>query len=329
MPQNQKPAPIIQKRPLGSRQGLQRAQKLNAAIRAKKVAAANVVRGPLMSDMTGKRGRTQSAPAQSAQAQPQQAQHQTQSVQPKIVPRRPIARTEFEQRVLAQRRERAKRGGAVASGAVTDTSVLRPQVAKVKATHTRAVVETVQTEVATPQPPVRRPLQRPPAQVQRPAAQTQRPPAQAQRPLKRPVMTPEIEQRPLGQPRYDHLPADATVGDALGATYQDFDPAEPDLPTDAELEAEIAPAPPQKRSPFLESVQVEKRPLSRRLYHDENLPNTVLEDFPADDPELEPPATEPEPRKRSVLPLIGLLALTIVLGAVVGAVVYLCIFQQF
>lgn len=322
MPRNQKPAPIIQKRPLGSRQGLQRAQKLNAAIRAKKVAAANVVRGPLMSDMTGKRGRTQSAPAQSAQAQTQQAQHQIQPAQPKIVPRRPIARTEFEQRVLAQRRERAKHGGAVASGAVTDTSVLRPQVAKVKATHTRAVVETVQTEVATPQPPVRRSLQRP-------AAQTQRPPAQAQRPLKRPVMTPEIEQRPLGQPRYDHLPVDATVGDALGATYQDFDPDEPDLPTDAELEAEIAPAPPQKRSPFLESVQVEKRPLSRRLYHDENLPNTVLEDFPVDDPELEPPATEPEPRKRSVLPLIGLLALTIVLGAVVGAVVYLCIFQQF
>ena len=55
----------------------------------------------------------------------------------------------------------------------------------------------------------------------------------------------------------------------------------------------------------------------------------VFADFPEDDPELEPPATEPEPRKRSVLPLLGLLALTVVLGAVVGAVVYLCIFQQF
>lgn len=145
-------------------------------------------------------------------------------------------------------------------------------------------------------------------------------------------MTPEIEQRPLGQPRYEHLPAGATVGDALGATYQDFDPSEPELPTEAEfIEAVEPPAEvkPVKKSPFLESVKVEKRPLSRRLYHDENIPNEVFADFPEDDPELEPPATEPEPRKRSVLPLLGLLALTVVLGAVVGAVVYLCIFQQF
>ena len=145
-------------------------------------------------------------------------------------------------------------------------------------------------------------------------------------------MTPEIEQRPLGQPRYEHLPAGATVGDALGATYQDFDPSEPELPTEAEFIEAVEPpaeAKPSKKSPFLESVKVEKRPLSRRLYHDESIPNEVFADFPEDDPELEPPATEPEPRKRSVLPLLGLLALTVVLGAVVGAVVYLCIFQQF
>lgn len=104
------------------------------------------------------------------------------------------------------------------------------------------------------------------------------------------------------------------------------------MPTEAEFIEAVEPpaeAKPVKKSPFLESVKVEKRPLSRRLYHDENIPNEVFADFPEDDPELEPPATEPEPRKRSVLPLLGLLALTVVLGAVVGAVVYLCIFQQF
>ena len=381
MPQNQKQRPEIQKRPLGSRQGLARAQRLNAELKAKKVAAASQVRGPLMSDVRSGAGAPAGAnaiasvagagtTAVATGASTLAAASGANARRPAGVPR-PVARTEFEQRVLAQRRERARTGSRLGHSGV-DTSVLRPQTTRVRATQTRLVAEmqTVQTTVATGSAAgtVARSIAgatagsaagavahaaagrsaalRKPASAHAPATRASATSASSSRAtsplsrrrrsrqpnLKRPQMTPEIEQRPLGQPRYEHLPAGATVGDALGATYQDFDPSEPELPTEAEFVEAVEPpaeAKPSKKSPFLESVKVEKRPLSRRLYHDENIPNEVFADFPEDDPELEPPATEPEPRKRSVLPLLGLLALTVVLGAVVGAVVYLCIFQQF
>lgn len=389
MPQNQKQRPEIQKRPLGSRQGLARAQRLNAELKAKKVAAASQVRGPLMSDVRSGAGAPAGANAIASVAGAGTTAAATgastlavaagaNARRPVDTPR-PVARTEFEQRVLAQRRERARTGSRLGHSGV-DTSVLRPQTTRVRATQTRLVAEmqTVQTTVATGSAAgtVARSVAgatagsaagavagsvagavahaaaghsaalRKPASAHAPATRASATSVSSSRAtsplsrrrrsrqpnLKRPQMTPEIEQRPLGQPRYEHLPAGATVGDALGATYQDFDPSEPELPTEAEfIEAVEPPAEvkPVKKSPFLESVKVEKRPLSRRLYHDENIPNEVFADFPEDDPELEPPATEPEPRKRSVLPLLGLLALTVVLGAIVGAVVYLCIFQQF
>lgn len=370
MPQNQKQRPEIQKRPLGSRQGLARAQRLNAELKAKKVAAASQVRGPLMSDVrsgagasagTGTVGTTGAVGVAGAVGAARVANLPSAAganTRRPVDTHRPVARTEFEQRVLAQRRERARTGSRLGHSGV-DTSVLRPQTTRVRATQTRLVAEmqTVQTTVAAGSAAGTAARSaagaaghsaalRKPAPAHAPAARASAtsvsasqaiPPLSRRRRrrqpnLKRPQMTPEIEQRPLGQPRYEHLPAGATVGDALGATYQDFDPSEPELPTEAEfIEAVEPPAEvkPVKKSPFLESVKVEKRPLSRRLYHDESIPNEVFADFPEDDPELEPPATEPEPRKRSVLPLLGLLALTVVLGAVVGAVVYLCIFQQF
>lgn len=394
MPQNQKQRPEIQKRPLGSRQGLARAQRLNAELKAKKVAAASQVRGPLMSDVRSGAGASAGANAiasvagagttAAATGASTLAATSGANVRRPVGTPRPVARTEFEQRVLAQRRERARTGSRLGHSGV-DTSVLRPQTARVRATQTRLIAEmqTVQTTVATGSAAgtVARSVAgatagsaagavagsvagavahaaaghstaghsaalRKPASAHTPAMRASATSASSSRAtsplsrlkrsrqpnLKRPQMTPEIEQRPLGQPRYEHLPAGATVGDALGATYQDFDPSEPELPAEAEFIEAVEPpaeAKPVKKSPFLESVQVEKRPLSRRLYHDESIPNEVFADFPEDDPELEPPATEPEPRKRSVLPLLGLLALTVVLGAVVGAVVYLCIFQQF
>lgn len=393
MPQNQKQRPEIQKRPLGSRQGLARAQRLNAELKAKKVAAASQVRGPLMSDVRSgasvSAGTAQAAgaagtagaarvvtPVSATRTSTLTAATAT-DTRRSASTHRPVARTEFEQRVLAQRRERARTGNRLGHSSV-DTSVLRPQTTRVRATQTRLVAEmqTVQTTVAagsgagalsgsaagvatsamahaatgrnvaphksaTAHKPAARVAATHESTASIAAARATSPRATSplsrlkrsrQSNLKRPQMTPEIEQRPLGQPRYEHLPAGATVGDALGATYQDFDPSEPELPTEEEFVGAMEPpaeAKPAKKSPFLESVQVEKRPLSRRLYHDESIPNEVFADFPEDDPELEPPATEPEPRKRSVLPLLGLLALTVVLGAVVGAVVYLCIFQQF
>ena len=379
MPQNQKQRPEIQKRPLGSRQGLARAQRLNAELKAKKVAAASQVRGPLMSDVRSGAGAPAGAGTVGMARAANLASAAGANARRPVDTPRPVARTEFEQRVLAQRRERARTGNRLGHSGV-DTSVLRPQTTRVRATQTRLVAEmqTVQTTVATGSAAgtVARSVAgatagsatgavagsvasavahtaaghtaalRKPASAHAPATRASATSASSSRAtsplsrrrrswqpnLKRPQMTPEIEQRPLGQPRYEHLPAGATVGDALGATYQDFDPSEPELPTEAEFVEAVEPpaeAKPSKKSPFLESVKVEKRPLSRRLYHDENIPNEVFADFPEDDPELEPPATEPEPRKRSVLPLLGLLALTVVLGAVVGAVVYLCIFQQF
>ena len=397
MPQNQKQRPEIQKRPLGSRQGLARAQRLNAELKAKKVAAASQVRGPLMSDVRSGAGASAGVNAIASVAGAGTTAAATGASTLAVASganarrpagvHRPVARTEFEQRVLAQRRERARTGSRLGYSGV-DTSVLRPQTTRVRATQTRLVAEmqTVQTTVATGSAAgtVARSVAgatagsaagatagsaagatagsaagavahaaaghsaalRKPASAHAPATRASATSASSLRAtsplsrlkrsrqpnLKRPQMTPEIEQRPLGQPRYEHLPAGATVGDALGATYQDFDPSEPELPTEAEFIEAVEPpaeAKPVKKSPFLESVKVEKRPLSRRLYHDESIPNEVFADFPEDDPELEPPATEPEPRTRSVLPLLGLLALTVVLGAVVGAVVYLCIFQQF
>ena len=371
MPQNQKQRPEIQKRPLGSRQGLARAQRLNAELKAKKVAAASQVRGPLMSDVRSGAGAPAGAGTVGMARAANLASAAGANARRPVDTPRPVARTEFEQRVLAQRRERARTGNRLGHSGV-DTSVLRPQTTRVRATQTRLIAEmqTVQTTVATGSAAgaVARSAAgavagsaagavahaaaghsaalRKPASAHTPAMRASATSASSSRAtsplsrrrrsrqpnLKRPQMTPEIEQRPLGQPRYEHLPAGATVGDALGATYQDFDPSEPELPTEAEFVEAVEPpaeAKPSKKSPFLESVKVEKRPLSRRLYHDENIPNEVFADFPEDDPELEPPATEPEPRKRSVLPLLGLLALTVVLGAVVGAVVYLCIFQQF
>lgn len=403
MPQNQKQRPEIQKRPLGSRQGLARAQRLNAELKAKKVAAASQVRGPLMSDVRSgasvSAGTTQAAgvvgaagaarvvtPVSATRTSTLTAATAT-DTRRSASTHRPVARTEFEQRVLAQRRERARTGNRLGHSGV-DTSVLRPQTTRVRATQTRLVAEmqTMQTTVAAGSgagalsgsaagvatsamahaTAGRNVVPHKSATAHKPAARAaathestasiaaarasvadttaahatslratsplSRLKRSRQSNLKRPQMTPEIEQRPLGQPRYEHLPAGATVGDALGATYQDFDPSEPELPTEEEFVEAMEPpaeAKPAKKSPFLESVQVEKRPLSRRLYHDESIPHEVFADFPEDDPELEPPATEPEPRKRSVLPLLGLLALTVVLGAVVGAVVYLCIFQQF
>ena len=371
MPQNQKQRPEIQKRPLGSRQGLARAQRLNAELKAKKVAAASQVRGPLMSDVRSGAGAPAGAGTVGMARAANLASAAGANARRPVDTPRPVARTEFEQRVLAQRRERARTGNRLGHSGV-DTSVLRPQTTRVRATQTRLIAEmqTVQTTVATGSAAgaVARSAAgavagsaagavahaaaghsaalRKPASAHAPATRASATSASSSRAtsplsrrrrsrqpnLKRPQMTPEIEQRPLGQPRYEHLPAGATVGDALGATYQDFDPSEPELPTEAEFVEAVEPpaeAKPSKKSPFLESVKVEKRPLSRRLYHDENIPNEVFADFPEDDPELEPPATEPEPRKRSVLLLLGLLALTVVLGAVVGAVVYLCIFQQF
>lgn len=332
MVQNQIWQGEIEKRPLGSRQGLMRAQRLNAELREKRLAAVEQKHGPKVVDVAGNAAPTQAKP------------------------KRPVARTEFEQRVLEQRRERAeaRRHGSQgmpspvalraqsaghaavrrpaesttvrrAAGRVTDPQMRRAAkrrpVSGVRLQATRTQI-TAETEVVeTPAPAPARPAS---AGLRRatPAAPRAR---RAERPLKRPVMTPEIKQRPLGQPR---SAAGLTVGDMM-ADYQDYDPSEPNLPSDPEVVEEPVQEPPKKRSPFLESVKVEKRPLSRRLTADEDIPGEIFDDFPENDPELEPPAPEPEPRKRSVLPLIGLLSLTVVLGAVVGAVVYLCIFQQF
>ena len=332
MVQNQIRQGEIEKRPLGSRQGLMRAQRLNAELREKRLAAVEQKHGPKVVDVAGNAAPTQAKP------------------------KRPVARTKFEQRVLEQRRERAEarhHGGQVmqsqvaphvqsaghatvrrvaehpaestmvrrAAGRLTDPQMRR--VAKrrpvsgvrLQATRTQITAETEVVEAPAPAP------------VRPASAQLRRatPAAPRARPLKRPVMTPEIKQRPLGQPR---SAAGLTVGDMV-ADYQDYDPSEPNLPNVPEIVEEPVQEPPKKRSPFLESVKVEKRPLSRRLAADEDIPGEIFDDFPENDPELEPPASEPEPRKRSVLPLIGLLSLTVVLGAVVGAVVYLCIFQQF
>ena len=336
MVQNQIRQGEIEKRPLGSRQGLMRAQRLNAELREKRLAAVEQKHGPKVVDVAGSAAPTQAKP------------------------KRPVARTEFEQRVLEQRRERAearRHGGQVmqpqvvprvqsaghaavrrvaehpaesapvrrAAGRMTDPQMRRvakrrpmPGV-RLQATRTQITAETEVVEAPAPAPA------RPASTKLRRATPVASRVRRAERPLKRPVMTPEIKQRPLGQPR---SAAGLTVGDMV-ADYQDYDPSEPNLPNDPELVEEPVQEPPKKRSPFLESVKVEKRPLSRRLAADEDIPGEIFDDFPENDPELEPPASEPEPRKRSVLPLIGLLSLTVVLGAVVGAVVYLCIFQQF
>ena len=183
-----------------------------------------------------------------------------------------------------------------------------------------------------------------------PAAAAPRPQRRQPETLARPTMTPEIKQRPLGQPRYhEGLAVDTPVGELAGlADYEPRDSGAAESPAAAQSaatqldaaqseqasapapEAEPAPAPKEApQSPFLKSVQVEKRPLSHRVAPGEAVPSEVFADFDEHDAELTPPPPAAEPRKRSVWPLVGLILLTVLLGGAVGAAVYLLIFQEF
>lgn len=326
------------KRPLGSRAGMLRAQKLNAELAQKRAggdvqraveAPTNVAAGPRRvtvfhseTTVTGiTKGATTKGGATGGLTTARRAEANAEQ----------IARTDFERRVLEQRRQRAaaQKRSAQRAAQGSARSAQRPAQSRVAQPAHRVAASTTARRPARSAAARSSAMTRAEATARanetaeaEAAARARAQARRAQENLRRPVMVAGIEQRPLGARR--DL-AEMTVADL----NEDDSPDEmlELLPSDFADKPQKEPKE-EKRSPFLQGVKVEKRALSRRLYHNEDIPTEVFDDFGETDQELVP-AEEPTPRKRSVWPLIGLLLLTVILGAAVGAVVYLCIFQEF
>lgn len=370
------------KRPLGSRQGVLRAQELNDRLRRQRVAQSTAGNSAsqkrveaLNASLAAKRQAAKTAAASAAVTDKITGASRAGGTS------RPVARTAFERKLLEQQRQRAAQAqrGSVQRGSAQRAQVQRGQVqrgsqvrpagqaraqgavsaasaksaasvkrgakmpgqararvvpdvaigangASARRAQPRKTAPVVAEAKATPASATTKRAPVVPKQVATAARQQRQPET-----LRRPTMTPEIKQRPLGQPRYhEDIDANTPVGELAGLT--DYDPYDLDATeSPAATEPEVAPEPKKKtpRSPFLKSVQVEKRPLSHRVAPGEAVPSEVFADFDEQDIELTPPPPATEPRKRSVWPLVGLILLTVVLGGAVGAAVYLLVFQEF
>ena len=200
------------------------------------------------------------------------------------------------------------------------------------------------TRVAVPRPGVKpavRPAPKPVSTSSKPKAPTQKPkfvakPAErpvAKRPLSEPrPVTPYVKQKVETETRVTDTPKGRLVEQEAYeeidfGVIEDYQSPEA-LETSKEKEAgEVAKKPAERSNwPFLKSVTVEKRPLSGKAPAAKKPAKAALTT-------VTPAASSIAlnsgvARKKSKLPMVGLVLLTIVLGVAVGAAVYFAIFQS-